>query len=195
MNRKVTLIAATLVVILAALSFMTFNYFNRVTGTLPPVSSGQNTQPQANPPPVDETPQYYPVKVYFSKSPDSDDDPSKVFAVSRTSPDSGVASFAVKELLKGPTEAEKANGYFTTVRLCSGESNCNGQDFTLNVSDGVATLRFCRTFDHLGVVADGQADNEIKATLKQFNSVEKIVILNNNDKCEFDLSGLELCRQ
>lgn len=195
MNRR-TLIAVGMVVILVILSFITFNYFkNRNAKTSPSVTSSQNSPPQAISPPVSLTPETYPVNVYFSKKPDSDNDPGKVFAVSRTSMDSGVATFAVKELLKGPTEAEKAAGYFTTVRLRNVESNCNGQDFMLNISEGLATLRFCRTFDHLGVVADGQADSEIKATLKQFNTVEKVIILNNNNKCEFDLSGLELCRQ
>lgn len=169
--------------------------------------TGQNSQPNPSPPtptqpasPEDNVPtpqpaKTYPVKIYFSKHPESDDDPSKVFAVSRTSQSLGVGSFAVKELLKGPTEAEKATGLFSTIRLRDDESNCNGQDFTLQIKDKVATLRFCRTFDHLGSVADGQADISIKTTLQQFDTVDRVIILNKTNHCEFDLSGLDLCKE
>lgn len=167
----------------------------------------QNSQPNPSPStptqpakPEDNAPapqpaKTYPVKIYFSKHPESDNDPSKVFPVSRTSPTIGVGSFAVKELLKGPTEAEKSAKYFSTIRLRNDESNCGGQDFTLQIKDGVATLRFCRTFDHLGSVADGQADVSIKTTLKQFDTVDRVVILNKNNHCEFDLSGMDLCKE
>lgn len=137
----------------------------------------------------------YPVSVYFSKHPESDNDPSKVFAVSRTSPDLGVGKYAITELLKGPSADETTQGYFATARIRAGASYCDNQDFTLNIVNNIATLKFCRTFDHLGVVADGQADSEIKATLKQFGSVGKVIILNRDNNCEFDLSGMNLCKQ
>jgi len=137
----------------------------------------------------------YPVLVYFSKHPDSDDDPSKVFSVNRTSSSSGVGTYALQQLLKGPTADETTAGYFSTVRLRDGTSTCGGADFTLSIKDGTATLQFCKQFDHLGVVADGQADTALKATLKQFNSVQKVVILNSRGDCEFDLSGQNLCKQ
>jgi hypothetical protein len=138
----------------------------------------------------------YDISVYFSKRPDSDDDPSKVFPVKRISPDLGVGTFAITELLKGPNETESANGYFSTANLRSGSvSNCGGKDFTLTISGGTATLKFCRVFDHRGVVADGQAESEIKATLKQFSSIQKVVILNAQNDCEFNLSGQNLCLQ
>lgn len=137
----------------------------------------------------------FPVNVYFSKHPESDDDPGKTYPLQRLSPDLGVAKYSIQQLLKGPTAAELKQGYFTTARLRSGTSNCGGQDFNLKVAGGVATLQFCLPFDHLGVVADGQADSEIKATLKQFGSVSKVVILNYKGSCEFDLSGQNLCLQ
>lgn len=134
------------------------------------------------------------MSVYFSKHPDSDDDPSKVFAVSRTSPDSGVGKYAIAQLLAGPTPTEQQAGYFATARLRNDTSTFGG-DFTLTITDGVATLQFCKTFDHLGVVADGQAESEIKASLTQFSTVKKVIILNKSGDCEFNLSGLNLCLQ
>lgn len=136
-----------------------------------------------------------PIKVFFSKHPESDNDPSRVFAVSRTSPDTGVARAAIRELLTGPTQAERDQGYFSTIRLRDDASNCDGQDFTLSIDNGTATLQFCRTFDHLGSVADGQAESSLNATLMQFSSVDKVVILTKNGDCEFDLSGMNLCKE
>ncbi|OYW44641.1 hypothetical protein B7Z28_00050, partial [Candidatus Saccharibacteria bacterium 32-45-3] len=71
---------------------------------------------------------------------------------------------------------------------------CAG-DFSLKIKEGVATLQFCKPFDHLGVVADGQADSTLKATLKQFDGVQKVIILNSGGDCEFDLSGMNLCKE
>ncbi|GAA3313025.1 hypothetical protein [Nonomuraea dietziae] len=47
------------------------------------------------------------VKVYFSADLGI---PGKVVAVSRKAPDSGVAKFAVQQLIKGPTKAERKRG-------------------------------------------------------------------------------------
>lgn len=156
-------------------------------------SSGGSSGTQQGPGNGNQTPQPYSVLVYFSKHPESDNDPGMTFAVRRTSSTLGVGSFAITELLKGPTATEADRGYFTTARLRNATSTCGGADFTLAIKDGTATLQFCKPFDHLGVVADGQADSEIKATLKQFPTVQKVVVLNYQGNCEFDLSGLNLC--
>lgn len=137
----------------------------------------------------------YIVSVYFSKHPESDDDPSRTFPVPRSSPDPGVAAFAVRELLKGPTATEQAKGYFTTVRLRDDTSTCGSADFTLSIASGTAKVQFCKPFDHLGVVADGQAESELKATLLQFATINRVILLNSQGNCEFNLSGLNLCQQ
>jgi spore germination protein GerM len=141
------------------------------------------------------TKQTYPVRVYFSRHPYSDDDPAATYPVARTAPDLGVGKYAVSELLKGPTANESLEGYFSTAQLREGTSVCGGADFSLKINSGVATLQFCKPFDHLGVVADGQAKSELTDTLKQFSTVQKVIILNSQGDCEFDLSGLNLCKQ
>jgi len=192
--RNKAMLIISLLILIAAASFLGYRYYgDRQVDPAPPASAEQSRESPATPQP--QAPKTYPVKVYFSKHPESDDDPSKVFDVARTSPDVGVGTFAITELLKGPTGAEETAGYFTTARLRSGDSTCGGQDFTLAIRDSVAALQFCRRFDHLGVVADGQADSTIKATLMQFPSVEKVIILNPEGNCEFDLSGLNLSKQ
>jgi|SRR5665647_766576 len=192
--RKLFYILIVLVVIATA-GYFGHKYYSdhKQNQTLTTQSQGSNSSTKKAP--EQTLPKTYPVGVYFSKRPDSDNDPSKVFAVSRTSPNLVVGKFAITELLKGPTGSESAQGYFTTAQLRSGESNCNGNDFILTIENSTATLKFCRVFNHLGVVADGQADSELKATLKQFSTVKKVIILNKDGNCEFDLSGMNLCKQ
>jgi hypothetical protein len=200
MNKKmiVILLSALLIITAAVLG-----WYLLVRDTTQPASNTgkqtteqkSDTKPDNKTSPGDtdrERARTYQVSVYFSKHPDSDDDPSKTFAVARTSPDLGVARFALSELIKGPTAEEKLQGYFTTIGFREGESTC-GSDFTLRIENGTARLQFCKQFDHRGIVADGQADSEIKATLRQFDSVQKVIILNQRGDCEFDLSGENKC--
>lgn len=161
----------------------------------PPGSS----QPVTTPPPVSKEPEATTqptpviVKVYFSKHPESDDDPSKVFYVSRLSPDLGVATYAVEQMLIGPSAPETADGYFTTVRVRDDQSICNDRDFKITINDTVATLQFCRTFDAVGSVSDGQAQETINATLLQFPTITKVIILGKDGNCQFDMSGENRC--
>jgi len=197
MVRKSYIITLAIVVTLAAgtlIGWWTYSDHRSAAGTSP-AGTSQKTNPVSPPPasgsqPSTETPKTYLVKIYFAKHPQSDNNPSLTFPVNRTSASLGVARFAISEVLKGPSANEQASGYFTTVRLRDDPSNCSGQDFKIAIVNSSATLQFCRQFDHLGVVADGQAKSEIEATLKQFSSVKKVIILNKGGRCEFDLSGV-----
>lgn len=163
--------------------------------TTPPTTSAETKPEESAPAEADEPPQTYPVKVFFSRHPESDDDPGLTFPVQRTSPTSGVATFAISELLKGPTQSEAGRGYFSYVNLRPGESSCAGKDFRLSINDKTARLQFCRPFDHIGSVSDGQAESALKATLLQFDSIDKVIILNSRGDCEFDLAGGNQCLQ
>ncbi len=134
------------------------------------------------------------VKVYFSKTPTSTTDPSKTFAVNRVSPDLSVAKYVIGELIKGPTTGETALGYFSKVKV-SGTSNCGGASYTITISDAKkATLKFCKDFvSEGGVVSDAQAQSEIQASLTQFPTITKVVILDKDGNCLFDQSGLNNC--
>jgi hypothetical protein len=137
----------------------------------------------------------YPVNVYFSKHPESDNDPSQTFPVNRTSPNAETGRFVIEQLLAGPTSSEKSVGYFSTVRVRDTPSNCNNKDFTLAIANSTATLRFCRTFDALGTVSDGQAEESITDSLMQFSTVKKVIILTPEGHCQFDMSGEDRCLQ
>jgi hypothetical protein len=143
----------------------------------------------------------YHVLVYFSKKPDSLNDPAKVFPVDRYSPTLGVATYAIKQLIAGPTSAEATVGYYSEIQgLLSGSSNCGGPDFTITLNykastpaTGYATLKFCRTVNLPGDLAGAYITAEVNATLKQFSNIQNVVILNAQGGCFDDLSGQNLC--
>ena len=155
--------------------------------------SGQNRCLQASGP--------YPVLVYFSKKPDSLNDPSKVFPVNRASPTLSVATYALQQLIAGPTATEKAAGYFSEIQgLLSGGSNCGGADFQITLNHkgptpatGYATVKFCRTLSLPGDLAGAYISADINAILLQFPNNHHVVILNNQGGCFDDLSGQNLC--
>jgi hypothetical protein len=134
-----------------------------------------------------------PVAVFFSKHPQSDNDPAAVFPVDRMAPDVGVATYVIQQLLLGPNTKEASDGYFSTVRVRNDVSNCDNKDFMLSITKMVATLRFCRTFDAVGVMSDGQAQQTINASLLQFPTIQTVIILNKDGNCQFDMSGENRC--
>ncbi len=193
-TKKALLVLAVLMLtVTAALAWYTNHLASHKLQTLT-VNSQRSKLPESSQPVGQTKAQTYPVYVYFSKSPESYNDPTKVFAVSRISASSGVAKFAIQQLIYGPTASEKKQGYFSKVIFRSKTSNCGGDDFRLSLVQGVVTLRFCRQFDHVGVIADGQAEIEIDTTLMQFPTIQKVIILNRAGDCEFDLSGMNSCK-
>lgn len=111
--------------------------------------TGGAATPTAPPPPAPTaaattTPSGYAVKVYFSKHPESDSNFNAVFPVNRISPTLGVGTFAIKQLIAGPTSAEAAAGLYTELTAgLTGTSNCGGPDFTYTINTThTGTLRF-----------------------------------------------------
>ncbi len=149
----------------------------------------------------------YPIKVFFSRSPESLNDPSAVSAVDRTSPTIAVATFSIQLLIAGPTLSEQRAGYFTELNtMLSGPSKCaaplpvGGPDFTLTLNmkgpfpqPGTATVKFCRTLSSAGIGADARVSAELNATLKQFANIKNVVILTQDGHCFGDESGKDFC--
>lgn len=164
-----------------------------------PTSTAAPNSPAATNTPASTGP--YPVRVYFSKNPDSYNDPTKVFPVDRSSPTLNVATFAIEQLIAGPTAAEKSAGYFSEIHgLLSGSSNCGGPDFQITLdhrgstpATGYATVAFCRTTSLPGDLAGAYISAEITTTLKQFPNIKNVVILNSQGDCLDDLSGQNRC--
>jgi spore germination protein GerM len=184
--------SAVLVVALAALCVLL-----AACSQSAPATSGAPTTAGASQPAARAS--GYPVNVYFSKH--SDDNPAAVFPVARTSPTLGVATYAIQQLIAGPTAAESAAGYYTTLGGWQpGASNCGGADFILTLNrkghtsqPGTATLQFCRMVLLGGDLSGARIRAEIDATLLQFPTIRQVVILDPQGGCFDDLSGLNRC--
>jgi hypothetical protein len=149
----------------------------------------------------------YPLRVYFSRFPQSLNRPSAVFPVARLSPTTAIATFAIQLLIAGPTPSEHRAGYFSELSsLLTGPSTCSapyptgGPDFTLQldrqgatVAPGAATLRFCRATLSPGIGADARVQAEITATLTRFAAIKKVIILTKDAHCFGDASGTDRC--
>lgn len=206
-GRFLGLAAAAVVVALIATVFAQLaTRGGQTTGpAIHPAPTHAQSQPTAAPtsPATTATATSYPVLVYFSKAPDSYNDPTAVFPVHRTSPTLGVATYTIQQLIAGPTASEAADGYFTelsTVLQHTGASSCGGPDFKIMLNmrgatpeAGSATLQFCRQTASPGIGADARIKTEIEKTLTQFANISKVVILLQNGHCFGDESGADLC--
>ena len=104
------------------------------------ISASSTSVPEATitPAPVSPSATGYPIKVYFSKFPDSTNKFDAVFPVDRYSPTNAVATYSIQLLIAGPTATERSAGYFSELGgILSGASSCSapnatgGPDFTL----------------------------------------------------------------
>src|SRR5919202_4327439 len=167
----------------------------RASTTRPSTGS---TQPRAEP-----RARGYPVKVYFSKHPQSDQHATAVFAVRRISPTLAVAAFTIGQLVVGPSRTETKAGYYSALAgLMHGPSDCGGPAVRImlnrrgtTVEPGTATVRFCRRSMSGGIFDDVRVRSEITRTLTQFPSIKRVVILNKIGQCFGDLSGRNTCLQ
>jgi hypothetical protein len=164
------------------------------TATLAPSGATSTlAPPHATPSP---TPAAYPVKVFFSRHPETDSTVGAVFPVNRVAPTLGVGTFAIQQLIAGPTAGEAAAGYFTELTgSLSGASQCAGADFvyTINSATSTGTLQFCRQTTLPGDLSGARIKAEIVATLTQFPNVTQVIILTSAGHCFDDASGADLC--
>lgn len=133
------------------------------------------------------------VKVYFSKLPESQEDFTFTQSVNRQTNRMDIATFVIESLLDGPNTQEKTQGLFNPINI-SGNSDCFGKDFSLNLVNKKVTLRFCRDFLSNGIGDDARAKTVLTANLTQFSTITQVVILTKDGNCLGDLSGLNLCK-
>ena len=117
------------------------------------------------------------VKVFFNNSKlDQEISCNKVFPVEREIvKTSAVARAALEELLKGVSEAEKDQGYFTSI-------NPNVKINSIDIKDGIAYVDFDEQLEFQvgGSCRVSAIRAQITETLKQFPSINDVVISINS---------------
>ncbi len=113
------------------------------------------------------------IKVYFNNSKlDPEFSCNKVFPVEREiAKTEAVARAALEELLKGATEEEKANGFFSNI-------NPGVKIQSLSIENGVARVDFNEQMEFQigGSCRVAAISAQIRETLKQFSTVGEVVI-------------------
>jgi hypothetical protein len=115
------------------------------------------------------------VKVFFNSSKENAEC-EKVIAVNRTiQSTAAIATAALNELLKGPSEEEKRNGYSTSI-------NPNVRINSLKIENGTAIADFNQELNRnvAGSCRVMAIRAQITETLKQFPTVQNVKILVNN---------------
>lgn len=118
------------------------------------------------------------VKIYFNNEKmDPEFSCNKVFAVERTIPKTtAIARAAIEELLKGPTAAERLQGYFTSI-------NSGVKIQSLTIENEVAKIDFDEQLQNQvgGSCRVSAIRSEITETLKQFPTVKSVIISINGN--------------
>lgn len=160
-------------------------------------TSGRNSnqQPTTTPPPVQNTErETIALSVYFAKNPESLNDFAYTKAVSRTSNRADMGTYTIEQLIAGPTREEATLGLFSPLKdKLQGTSNCSGKDFTLSVANTIARLKFCRTVASAGIGDDARITSTTTNTLRQFSSVNSVILLTSQGDCFGDMSGQNKC--
>jgi len=133
------------------------------------------------------------VKVYFPKNPAPPTNWAYVEPVWRQAQTSSVATFAISQVIAGPTRQERQRGFVAPINL-QGTSNC-GSDFRLSIASNTARLKFCRQVVSAGVGDDARILSSLNTTLKQFSTVQSVIILDRRGNCLGDMSGENRCLQ
>ncbi len=130
------------------------------------------------------------VRVYFPKTSDPAFD--HVYSVTRYVTPPVTATYAVQLVIAGPTLGEQSayHVYSEVNEILTGFSNCQHRDFKITLNQrgpkpetGTATLQFCRETQSPGIGADARITTQITATMRQFSSIKKVVILTRGGHC------------
>lgn len=111
-------------------------------------------------------------------------------SVERFTPRNDVATFALEEIIRGPTTEEIDTGFRPTFgenyfAILSGKSNCGIRNFTLSLDPDnyLAEVKFCRDINLTQNWSASLIAEEIRKTLIQFEKIQKVQILNKDGDC------------
>lgn len=94
-------------------------------------------------------------------------------------------------MIAGPTRQEQQRGFTAPIAL-RGASTCGG-DFTLSIASSVARLQFCRQVISAGIGDDARIVSSLNVTLRQFPTIQSVVLLDQRGNCLGDMSGENRC--
>jgi hypothetical protein len=148
---------------------------------------------------LEETEEANPLEItvyYFDRDKfDIPDNTDYLTAVSRSTTRKDVATYSIEQIVSGPLVDEQNQynlgdtfGESSFVEFV-GNSNCDGKDFTVRISNGRATVQFCKETLLSGDMSGSIVEEQIRRTLKQFSTIDEVQILNIDGNCFNDMAG------
>jgi hypothetical protein len=132
------------------------------------------------------------VKIYLA-NPSSFEDFQTLITVDRKTSETDLYTFALDQLILGPTSTEKTKGYISTFEL-TGASNCGGKDYAMTKSGTKISITFCKEIQAnfnpgeegawagISLTAMGRVYTVIEKSLS-FNGVNLIEVKDKNGLC------------
>ncbi|MFA6272312.1 MAG: GerMN domain-containing protein [Patescibacteria group bacterium] len=116
------------------------------------------------------------VEIFLGKESNQQTDCSAVFAVKRSINNTPqIATAAINQLLAGPTNDEKTNGFTTNI-------SSPARLISLNINNGTAYADFSAELNNVsGSCAVQMVRSQIENTLKQFSTVQGVIISVNGE--------------
>jgi hypothetical protein len=129
------------------------------------------------------------VSIYFGKDPDSFSDQSVTVTSDRPFTGDNKVTTLLTELLKGPSDAEKAMGYFSTFSL-SGSSACGTSSFQFSRAGSLLKVKFCKDINPT-TSSDGTAGEGLRSEGRMLNALAKTLEVDGVTQIEIrDKTGL-----
>jgi hypothetical protein len=183
-----------IIVLILALAAVAFYFLGRELFTAPTpnrVNDVENNDVANEEDEIEETA----LNIYFIERPQSLDDFTHVVAVERATTREDVAAFSMEQLIEGPTQQEEERGLATELEFQEdSRSQCGGPDFTIAIENETAVVRLCRYTETFGTTGgDARVATQIEETMLQFATVDNVVILDPDENCFGDRSGMNLC--
>lgn len=132
------------------------------------------------------------VLVYFAQSQDGE---TTVSPFQRASDDPNDFIFAMEELVRGPEPDELNEGYISELQFDQGdESVCDERNFSIVAESGVFVVWLCREIvNQAHEDSRTRAFNQVDATMRQFEMVDDVVILDKERDCFASENGENMC--
>lgn len=153
------------------------------------VSSGENNQGRLPDAPSEETSEAEDelrederVLVHFARAKEGE---TTVAPFQRPSDDPNDFLLAMEELVRGPEADELEEGYITELQFDQeDESVCDEQNFSIVAESGIFVVWLCRELvNETREESRERAFNQVDATMRQFEMVDDVVILDKERDC------------
>jgi len=119
----------------------------------------------------------YNVDVYFTnleKEAAEKDGKIHVYPLKRGTNDDAVATFCLNEILKGPTEDEKSQGYYS--ELVFEDGKVDAESFKIKIVNKIAYVDFAKPLKFYSDKSRDRVKLQIEQTLLQFHTIKSVVI-------------------